>query len=124
MKGIKKMNSLKNLIIRIIPTKLYLKILFRILMNKKLNFKNPQTYSEKLQWLKIYDHNKEYIKLVDKYEVKEVECLGKEFDPHFEEAVLTEHDETKPENVVLEVLTKGYTYKDKLIRPAMVKVNK
>ena len=62
--------------------------------------------------------------LFDKYEVKEVDCMGKEFDPHFEEAVLTEHDEAKPENVVLEVLTKGYTYKDKLIRPAMVKVNK
>ncbi len=62
--------------------------------------------------------------LFDKYEVREVDCLGKEFDPHFEEAVLTEHDENKPENVVLEILTKGYTYKDKLIRPAMVKVNK
>jgi len=62
--------------------------------------------------------------LLDQYEVKEIDCLGKEFDPNFEEAVLTEHDETKPENVVLEVLTKGYTYKDKVIRHAMVKVNK
>ena len=62
--------------------------------------------------------------LLDKYEVKEVECLGLEFDPHVAEAVLTEHDPNKPENVVLEVLTKGYMYKDKLIRPAMVKVNK
>lgn len=62
--------------------------------------------------------------LLDKYEVREVECLGLEFDPHVSEAVLTEHDENKPENVVLEVYTKGYKYKDKLIRPAMVKVNK
>ncbi len=62
--------------------------------------------------------------LLDKYEVKEIECLGLEFDPHVAEAVLTEHDETKPANVVLEVLTKGYTYKDKLLRPSMVKVNK
>ena len=62
--------------------------------------------------------------LLDKFEVKEVECLGLEFDPHVAEAVITEHDENKPENVVLEVLTKGYKYKDKLIRPAMVKVNK
>lgn len=62
--------------------------------------------------------------LLDKFEVREVECLGLEFDPHVAEAVLTEHDENKPENVVLEVLTKGYKYKDKLIRPAMVKVNK
>ena len=62
--------------------------------------------------------------LLDKFEVHEVECLGLEFDPHVAEAVLTEHDENKPENVVLEVLTKGYKYKDKLLRPAMVKVNK
>ena len=34
-----------------------------------------------------------------------------------------EHDETKPHNVVIEVLQKGYTYKDRVIRPAMVKVN-
>ena len=62
--------------------------------------------------------------LLDKFEVKEIECLGLEFDPHVAEAVLTDHDETKPENVVLEVLTKGYKYKDKVIRHAMVKVNK
>lgn len=62
--------------------------------------------------------------VLDKFEVHEIECLGFEFDPKLEEAVLTEHDETKPENVVLEVLTKGYKYKDKIIRHAMVKVNK
>lgn len=56
--------------------------------------------------------------------VKEIEVEGREFDPNFAEAILTEHDDTKPENVVLEVLKKGYMYKDKLIRPAMVKVNK
>lgn len=62
--------------------------------------------------------------VLDNYEVKEIDCLGKEFDPHVADAVLTEHDANKPENVVLEVLTKGYMYKDKLLRPAMVKVNK
>ena len=62
--------------------------------------------------------------ILDKYEVHEIECLGLEFDPTLEEAVLTEKDPNKPENVVLEVLTKGYKYKDKVIRHAMVKVNK
>ena len=62
--------------------------------------------------------------LLDKFEVHEIECLGLEFDPNVAEAVLTEHDDTKPANVVLEVLTKGYKYKDKVIRHAMVKVNK
>jgi molecular chaperone GrpE len=62
--------------------------------------------------------------VLDKFEVKEIECVGLEFDPHVAEAVLTDHNEDKPENVVLEVLTKGYKYKDKVIRHAMVKVNK
>ena len=62
--------------------------------------------------------------LLDKFEVKEIVCEGLEFDPNLEDAVLTEHDPNKPENVVLEVLTKGYKYKDKVIRHAMVKVNK
>lgn len=62
--------------------------------------------------------------MYDKLEVKELDLEGKEFDPSVSEAVLTDHDENKPENVVLEVLKKGYTYKGKLIRTAMVKVNK
>lgn len=62
--------------------------------------------------------------ILDNLGVKEVDVEGKEFDPNFAEAILTDHDENKPENVVLEVLKKGYIYKDKLIRPAMVKVNK
>lgn len=64
------------------------------------------------------------IGILDSLEVKEVSVDGKEFDPNFAEAILTDHDENKPANVVLEVLKKGYMYKDKLIRPAMVKVNK
>ena len=39
-------------------------------MNKKLNLKNPQTFNEKLQWLKLYDRKPEYTQMVDKYEAK------------------------------------------------------
>jgi len=63
------------------------------------------------------------INILNKYDVKEIASDGVEFDPTYHHAVLTEHDETKPEGVVLEVLQKGYTYKDRVIRPAMVKVN-
>ena len=61
--------------------------------------------------------------LLEKFEVKEIECLGKEFDPSYEQAVVVEKDETKEPGVVLEVLQKGYTYKDRVLRIAMVKVN-
>ncbi len=53
------------------PDKLYLQILFRLKMGYKLNLNNPQTFSEKLQWLKLHDRNPEYIKMVDKFLVKE-----------------------------------------------------
>lgn len=37
----------------------------------RLNLKNPQTFNEKLQWIKLYDHNPIYTTMVDKYRVKE-----------------------------------------------------
>ncbi len=61
--------------------------------------------------------------LLEKFEVKEIECLGKEFDPANQQAVVVEKDETKESGVVLEVLQKGYMYKDRVLRIAMVKVN-
>ena len=63
------------------------------------------------------------ISILNKIEVKEIEAEGVEFDPNYHQAVLTEKDENKPAGVVLEVLQKGYMYKDKVIRPAMVKVS-
>ena len=63
------------------------------------------------------------IGILNKFEVKEIQTEGIEFDPEYHHAVLTDHDESKPSGVVLEVLQKGYMYKDRVIRPAMVKVN-
>lgn len=53
-----------------IPDKQFLKWNYEIKMSKKLDLENPQTFNEKLQWLKLYDRNPEYTKMVDKYEVK------------------------------------------------------
>ncbi|MDO4375924.1 MAG: nucleotide exchange factor GrpE [bacterium] len=64
-----------------------------------------------------------FVNVLNDIEVKEIDCDGLEFDPVYHQAVLTEKDENKPSGVVLEVLQKGYMYKDKVIRPAMVKVN-
>lgn len=66
---------------RILSDRQYIKLRFRMIFKKKLNLKNPQTYNEKLQWLKLYDRNPEYSKLVDKYEVKQniAEKLGQEY---------------------------------------------
>ena len=48
----------------------YLKIKYRLSMGEKLNLEDPQTYNEKLQWLKLHYRNPRYTELVDKYTVK------------------------------------------------------
>ena len=72
---------LNNRGLHIINDKLYLKILFKIHFNKKLDLKNPKTFNEKLQWLKLYDRNKIYTSMVDKYEVKKIvsDIIGEEY---------------------------------------------
>lgn len=52
----------------------------------------------------------------------EVESLGKPFDPHVHEAVSQQETEEHPEGTVLSVFQKGYLFKDRLLRPAMVSV--
>ena len=51
--------------------KAFVKMAYKNNTGKKLNLKNPQTFNEKLQWMKVYDHNPLYTQLVDKYEVRE-----------------------------------------------------
>ena len=53
-----------------VPDSLYLKVLYRVIMGRKLNLKNPKEYKEKLQWLKLNDRKPEYSTMVDKYEVR------------------------------------------------------
>lgn len=54
------------------PDTLFARISFRGLMGEKLNLKHPETFNEKLQWLKVYDHKPEYSMMVDKIRAKDI----------------------------------------------------
>lgn len=75
------MNEVKEKLKRYIPDKLFLKILFKRCMDKRLNLANPQTFNEKLQWLKLYDRRQEYTTMVDKYAVKKyiADIIGEKY---------------------------------------------
>ncbi len=67
---------------RLFPNdKIYLKLIYRLYMGRKLDLKNPKTFSEKIQWLKLYDRRPEYTIMVDKYTVKQyvAERIGEEY---------------------------------------------
>lgn len=61
--------------------KIYLKLSYRIMTGERLNLKKPKTFSEKIQWLKLYDRREKYPMYVDKYEVRKYisEVLGKDY---------------------------------------------
>ena len=68
--------------------------------------------------------NNQFREILKKYGVVEIEAIGYPFDPNYMEAMMVENDDTKPDEMVLDVLRKGYKYKDRVLKHAMVKVNK
>ena len=65
---------------------------------------------------------KQLLKTLDDAGVKEIEALGKEFNPELHNAVMHEENDKFGENTVSEVFQKGYTYHDSVVRHSMVKV--
>lgn len=67
--------------VRIWPDKLYLQLRYYFEMGQKLNLKNPKSFTEKIQWLKLYNRKPEYTTMVDKYAVKQyvADIIGKEY---------------------------------------------
>ena len=59
----------------------YVKMIYRVHIGRRLDLENPQGFNEKLQWLKLYDHNPKYSIMVDKAAVKDYvsKLIGSEY---------------------------------------------
>lgn len=89
----------------------------RAINNDKVN----EDVKKYLEGFKIMYNN--LINIMQKFEIKEIDCINKEFDHNICDALLTEHVDGTNSGIVIEVLQKGYMIKDKLLRPALVKVS-
>ena len=105
----------KDLIVELLP------ILdnFERALNMKIDTPEFQKYSDGYKIL--YSHLVDTLK---KFGVEEIPAIGCEFDPNLHEAVMIGSDEDKAEDEVLEVFSKGYTLKGRVIRASKVRVNK
>ena len=65
---------------------------------------------------------KQMMTAFDEIGVKQIEAVGKEFDPNLHNAVMHVDDDTLPENSIVEEFQKGYIYHDQVVRHSMVKV--
>lgn len=65
----------------LIPDKIYLSWLYRCYIGGKLDWNNPSTFNQKIQWLKVHDRNDRHTTMVDKYRVKELVTnkIGEEY---------------------------------------------
>lgn len=76
-----KVKKILKKISKIIPDRLYISLIYFHHFHKFPNLKNPQTFNEKLQWLKLYDRRLEYSTMVDKYLAKEyvAKIIGEDY---------------------------------------------
>ncbi|MDD3241409.1 MAG: nucleotide exchange factor GrpE [Bacilli bacterium] len=105
----------KDLILELIP------ILdnFERAMNIKQDDQEVKQYLTGIKL--IYDG---FVDTLNKFGVKEIDALGLKFDPNYHDAIVTVSDTEKEDDVIVEVLIKGYMLKDRVIRHSVVKVNK
>lgn len=89
------------------PLKSYLKLMFKLNVGYSLDLNHPRSFNEKLNWLKIYDQNPEYVKMVDKYAVKAYvsSIIGNEY------VIPTLGVWDKGENITWEKLPKQFVLK-------------
>ncbi len=66
----------------------------------------------------------QFLGILEKEGLEEINPIGGKFDPELHEAVMQEESEDYSEDTIVEVLQKGYRLNDKVLRPAMVKVSK
>ena len=71
----------QNGLLNWMPDRMFLKLVFWGELDRKLDLNNPKSFSEKIQWLKLYDRKPYYVKMVDKYLVKEIVAkkIGSEY---------------------------------------------
>ncbi len=77
---------------------------------------------------KILEHldiiNKDLISIFSKNEIKPIECLNKKLDPNFHQAMMEIEDDQKEPGTIIQEIQKGFTIKERLLRPSLVGVSK
>ena len=77
---------------------------------------------------KILEHldiiNKDLISVFTKNNIKPIECLNKKLDPNFHQAMMEIEDDQKDPGTIVQEIQKGFTIKDRLLRPSLVGVSK
>ena len=84
--------------------------------------KETEALKKTLEHLEII--KKDLISIFEKNNIKAIDCLNKKLDPNFHQAMMEVEDETKEPGTIIQEIQKGFTIKDRLLRPSLVGVSK
>ena len=93
----------------------------QILLNDE-TLKNSEALKKILEHLDII--NKDLISIFSKNDIKQIESLNKKLDPNFHQAMMEIDNDQKEPGTIIQEIQKGFTIKDRLLRPALVAVAK
>ena len=93
----------------------------QILKNDEI-LKNTEALKKTLEHLEII--NKDLISIFSKNNIKPIECLNKKLDPNLHQAMMEIEDDQKEPGTIVQEIQKGFTIKDRLLRPSLVAVSK
>ena len=86
------------------------------------SLKNSDALKKTLEHLEII--NKDLISIFTKNNIKPIESLNKKLDPNFHQAMMEIEDDQKEPGTIIQEIQKGFTIKDRLLRPSLVGVSK
>ncbi len=89
--------------------------------NQNLN-KETDALKKTMEHLEII--KKDLISIFEKNNIKPIDCLNKKLDPNFHQAMMEIEDDAKEAGTIVQEIQKGFTIKDRLLRPSLVGVSK
>jgi len=92
------------------------------ILNNDETLKDSEALKKTLEHLDII--NKDLISIFTKNNIKQIDSLNKKLDPNFHQAMLEIEDDQKEPGTIIQEIQKGFTIKDRLLRPALVGVSK
>ena len=84
--------------------------------------KDSEALNKTLEHLDII--NKDLISIFSKNDIKPIDCLNKKLDPNFHQAMMEIEDDQKEPGTIVQEIQKGFTIKNRLLRPSLVCVSK
>ena len=92
------------------------------ILENDISLKNSDALKKTLEHLEII--NKDLISIFTKNNIKPIDCLNQKLDPNYHQAMIQIEDDQKEPGTIIQEIQKGFTIKDRLLRPSLVGVSK